>query len=78
MLEVNVTELRRNLPSYLRRVRAGEEILITSRGRGIAKLSPPRAVGELARGALEELRSRARIGDVVSPIDVPWAADDRP
>ena len=43
MANVNVTELRQNLPAYLERVRKGQRIRVTSRGRVIAELSPPSA-----------------------------------
>jgi len=35
-----VSELKASLSSYLRRVQAGEAVLITDRGRPIAQLSP--------------------------------------
>jgi len=38
---VNVTELRQNLPAYLRRVQRGERIKVTSRGKVIAEIAPP-------------------------------------
>ncbi len=38
MKEVNVTELRNNLPAYLGMVTAGEDLLLTSRGKKIARL----------------------------------------
>jgi antitoxin (DNA-binding transcriptional repressor) of toxin-antitoxin stability system len=41
MPDVNVTELRQNLPAYLAKVRAGQHLRITSRGKVIAELSPP-------------------------------------
>jgi prevent-host-death family protein len=40
MKEVNVTELRQNLPSYLAKVRRGERIRVTSRGVVVAELAP--------------------------------------
>jgi prevent-host-death family protein len=39
MADVNVTDLRHNLPSYLERARRGERIRVTSRGEVIAKIS---------------------------------------
>lgn len=39
-LEVGVRELRNNLSRYLERVRAGDEVLVTDRGRAIARLLP--------------------------------------
>lgn len=41
-MEVSVRELKNNLSSYLRRVRAGEEIIVTSRRRPVAQLSAVR------------------------------------
>lgn len=58
-----VSEIKASLSEYLARVRCGEEILITSRGRPVAKLVPvPRAeddeearMQELARQGLVRL-----------------------
>ena len=55
-MNVNVTELRQNLPSYLKRVRQGERIRVTSRGQVIAELSPPTTVAEDAVRARKRLR----------------------
>lgn len=43
MTDVNVTDLRQNLPSYLERARRGERIRVTSRGEVIAEISGPKA-----------------------------------
>jgi len=74
MKEVNVTELRNNLPAYLSMVKAGEELLLTSRGKKIARLTPvaDRRLG--AREQLAVLRKTCRIGDVVSSLDEKWEA----
>jgi prevent-host-death family protein len=45
-MEVSVREIKNRLSEYLRRVQAGEEIVITSRGRPIARLAPPAARSE--------------------------------
>ena len=78
MQQVNITEFRNHLSKYLTRTTAGETLEITSRGRVVARLAPPvdsTKVG--ARHALEELRSKCSIGDVLSPIDEQWnAAND--
>lgn len=41
MDDVNVTELRQNLPAYLDKVRRGQRLKVTSRGRVIAEIVPP-------------------------------------
>jgi prevent-host-death family protein len=39
-LEIGVRELRNNLSRYLDRVQAGEEVVVTDRGRAIARMLP--------------------------------------
>ncbi len=51
MADVNVTELRRNLPAYLANVRKGQRIRVTSRGRVIAEITPPVVDAEIAATA---------------------------
>lgn len=75
MQQVNITEFRIHLPKYLARSTAGETLEITSRGKVVARLAPPKEnSSNSARKALEVLRSQCRVGDVVSPIDEPWDA----
>ena len=56
MKDVKVTELRQNLPAYLARVRRGERLRVTSRGRVIAEITPPSATTEEAKAARARLR----------------------
>lgn len=56
MADVNVTELRQNLPAYLARVRRGERLRVTTRGRAIAEIVPPAADAAEAAAARERLR----------------------
>lgn len=77
MLEVDITELRKHLPSYLKRVGQGEEIQITSRGKIIGRIVPQEDPGAAARKRLEDLGGTMIVGDVISPIDdVEWTADE--
>ena len=77
MHTINVTEFRRHLPAYLKRVAAGEEIGITSHGRLIARLLPEQDSSFEARNWLESLRGKVILGDVVSPIEtIEWNADE--
>jgi prevent-host-death family protein len=46
MKTATVSKLKASLSEYLRQVKAGEEVLVTERGRPIAKLTP--AVGSSA------------------------------
>jgi prevent-host-death family protein len=70
--EVNVTELRQNLPAYLAEVRKGREIEVTSRGRVIARIVAGGDAREEARERLLAARKNCSVGDVVSPIAAEW------
>ena len=73
MIEVSVTTFRNHIPDYLGKLRKGENIALTSRGKVIARLLPPTMDKSLsARQKLSELRTRCSIGDVVSPVDEEW------
>jgi len=56
MKEVNVTELRQNLPAYLAQVQRGERIQVSSRGKVIAELAPPAPSADEAAAARARLR----------------------
>ena len=42
-MEISVRELKSRLSETLRRVTAGEQVVVTSRGKEVARLLPPRA-----------------------------------
>ncbi len=78
MDDVKLTELRQNLPAYLKQVEKGRELRITSRGKPVARLLPAEGATEEARARLEALRKTARVGDVIAPTGERWrAARDR-
>ena len=56
MEEVKITELRQNLPEYLAKVRRGQRVRVTSRGKVIAELSPP----SVSKKEVEAARARLR------------------
>jgi prevent-host-death family protein len=77
MLQVNVSELRKHLPDYLKQVGHGEEICITSHGKTVARIVPERDEADQARLRLRALRGTMILGDVVSPVeDVEWTGDE--
>jgi len=59
MLEVNVKNARSNLSSLLDLVERGEEIIITRRGKKVARLVPPQT--ERTLPSLKEFRSSLSI-----------------
>ncbi len=67
MKEVNVTELRQNLPGYLAKVRRGERIKVTSRGRVVDELVPPAPSQE--EGAAARARLRGSVLRYDRPLD---------
>lgn len=75
MKQINVTELRQHLPSYLSSVQKGAEIWVTAHGRVIAHIIPPTEPQKEARKKLEALRKHAIIGDVISPVGESWDTD---
>lgn len=54
--DVNITDLRQNLPSYLERARRGERFRVTSRGAVIAEISGPK----VPEGDAERIREQLR------------------
>lgn len=75
MIQVNVTELRNHLPTYLRKVKKGEEVTVTSRGKVIARLVPETDECHMARSRLQAIRSISWVGDVLSPSGEFWEAE---
>jgi prevent-host-death family protein len=70
--EVNVTELRQKLPEYLARVRGGERLRVTSRGRVIAEITPPAAPQDEAAAARARLKgSVLRYDHPLEPVLAP-------
>lgn len=60
MPNVNVTELRQNLPAYLDKVRKGQRIRVTLRGKVIAELTPPSAAADEVEAARRLLKGSVR------------------
>ena len=74
MTIVAISELRAHLPAFIKKVRKGEEIILTSRGKAVAHLVPPDKAKRQAQKSLKALRQKCRIGDILSPIEAPWGA----
>lgn len=74
MRTVAVSELRDNLMSFIKKVQAGENIIVTSRGNEVAKLVPVEDKKHMAKEKLKELQKTAYVGDVLSSVDEKWEA----
>lgn len=74
MDRVGVRELRQNLSVYLRRVRRGEKLEVTERGRPVALLQPIVAADDgLARleaRGLPVRRGAGNLADLPAPVSV--------
>ncbi|MET0921117.1 MAG: type II toxin-antitoxin system prevent-host-death family antitoxin [Acidimicrobiia bacterium] len=69
-MEVGVRELRNHLSKYLERVEAGEEVVVTDRGRAVARMVPlsgERTIDRLIASGLVT-PARTRKGALPSPI----------
>lgn len=69
MTEVGIRDLRNNLSRFLERVRKGETIVVTERGRPIAKIVP--------EGVPEGLLRLAEQGKVTRPTRPPYVPKKR-
>lgn len=76
MNSINVTDLRNHLPDYLKKVKAGEEVTVTWRGKIIARIVPVLDEAEEAREWLKMIRKTSWVGDVVSPSGDSWEAEN--
>lgn len=78
MTDISVSLLKNQLHRVLGRVETGEEVVITSRGKAIARIVPVQDKREQAQKQLQLLRKTCRLGDITSPIGVDWEATDAP
>ena len=77
MFAISISEFRKHLPEYLKKIQQGDQIQITNRGKVIARVVPEIDEVQAARKRLESLRHQGYMGDVISPIDaVEWTADE--
>jgi len=79
MISTGIKDVKNNLSRLLALVKAGEEILITERGRPVARIvkenqgdkSIRAALGPLAQRGLIALPSRSILKDRISPVETP-------
>lgn len=76
MKTVNITELRKHLPEFVGKAEKGETIRITSHGKVVACLKADEDNTEKAFQRLKKLRGSVIIGDIESPIEEQWNADE--
>jgi len=75
MENIAVSDLRANLMKVLKTIEKGSTVNITSRGKVVALLVPPKQAKIQAEKKLAELRKTAKIHDAISPISEHWKVD---
>lgn len=74
MIQIGVSEFRSHVLSYLKKIKNGQEVVILSRGKKMARMLPPESSQDQARQKLAELAKSSKIGDIVSPVVQSWDA----
>lgn len=59
MITIGIRQAKSHLDEYLRKVRAGERVVITERGKPIAEITKPRGAGD------ERLEAMVRDGEAI-------------
>ena len=72
MIAAAISDFRAHIQKYLNSISKGEEIVITSRGKEIAKVIPPENKAATARKKLEKLSETAVIKNITDPISAEW------
>lgn len=70
-MEVGIRELRADLSRWMKRVRAGEEVVVTDRGKAVARLVPfagERTIDRLIREGVVVPAPRPWSGNLPKPI----------
>ena len=58
---MGIRELKARLSEYIRRIRAGEVVLVSDRGKVVAELRPPRKLMPEAHSGLDELGGKGLV-----------------
>ncbi len=72
---IAISDLRANLMKALKQVEKGTTLIITSRGKPVAKLVPTDDSVKQAQNKLKELKKTAKIHDILSPVSESWKAE---
>jgi len=75
MRTTGIAELKAALAEYLARVKAGEEVLVTDRGRAVAKIVP---VPAPAAEAIQDLIRTGVLRSPRRPVDPAWWTETLP
>ena len=76
MQSIAVSDLRANLMKVLKNIEKGSSVMITSRGKAVAKLIPADESIKKAESKILKLSKTAKIHDIISPINENWKANN--
>jgi prevent-host-death family protein len=74
-MQVGIRELKDNLSRYIRRVEAGERVVVTAHGRMVAELVPPTAGN---RGRISQFDQLIAAGVITPPAETGDPLEDCP
>ena len=77
MARAGIAELKASLSEYLRRVKAGEEVIVTEHGRPIARLAPIERTNGPTDAELDELVAAGILSPPKRPHNANWLAEVR-
>ena len=69
MRTIDISELRGNLSKYLEIAGSGEQFLVISNGKPLAKITAPEDKKDIAKKQLSALVITAKTHDVIAPTD---------
>ena len=69
MQTIDISDLRANLSKYLEIAGSGEQFLVVSNGKPLAKITAPEDKKDIAKEQLRALAITAKIRDVIAPTD---------
>ena len=72
MIAAAISDFREHITKYLGFISKGKEIVITSHGKEIARVLPPKNKKNSARKKLAELSKTAVIKNITDPVSVEW------
>jgi prevent-host-death family protein len=72
MQSIAVSDLRANLMKVIKSIEGGLSLVVTSRGKAVAKLVPPSYPKKVAEYKLLELSKTAEIHDIITPYEDKW------
>lgn len=75
MEQINISDLRANLLSYLKKAQAGQPFTVASNGEVLATIASPDALKQSARQALDELAQDAEADDIITGTHETWNAN---